>query len=130
MIKMRVIKFLWIDDMEGWASSAQKNLEIIASKYKIKLEILPATNGEDLDIIQKLLHYDFDAVIIDYHMDPFNGDKYIHDIRNEEHLEHIPILFYSQDNSTNLKETVTNLKNVNTIYRPNLQDKIQELFFK
>ena len=126
---MRVIKLLWIDDMENWANSAQKNLELISPKYDIQLKVICATNGEDLDIIQKIEHYDFDAIVMDYHMEPFNGDKYIREIRYEEHLEHVPILFYSQDNSTNLSEIVGDLKNIITVYRPNLEDKIKELFF-
>lgn len=123
----KVVKLFWIDDMESWASSAQNNLKIIGAKYGIELKVLSAKNGED--IIQQL-NIDFDAVVMDYHMEPFNGDKYIRDIRFEEHLEHIPILFYSQDNSTKLDELVSDLKGVITVYRPNLEDKIKELFFK
>lgn len=62
-------------------------------------------------------------------MKPSNGDKYIRDIRFEDHLEHIPILFYSQDNSTELATLIVGVKNVITIFRPNLEDKIKELFF-
>ena len=123
----KVVKLFWIDDMESWASSAQENLKIIGTKYEIELKVVPAKNGEN--IIQQL-NIDFDAVVMDYHMEPFNGDKYIRDIRFEEHLEHIPILFYSQDNSTKLDELVSDLKGVTTVYRPNLEDKIKELFFK
>lgn len=123
---MKIIKLLWIDDMENWANSAQTNLKLIAQKYKITLIIVPAKNGEE--ILQQL-NIDFTAVIMDYHMEPFNGDKYIKDIRFEEHLEHIPIIFYSQDNSTDLAKLVKDLKEVITVYRPNLEDKIKELFF-
>jgi len=123
----KVVKLFWIDDMESWASSAQDNLRIIGGKYGIELKVVSAKNGED--IIQQL-NIDFDAVVMDYHMEPFYGDKYIRDIRFEEHLEHIPILFYSQDNSTKLDELVSDLKSITTVYRPNLEDKIKELFFK
>lgn len=123
----KIIKLLWIDDMESWVTSAQDNLGIIANKYGYELKIIFAKNGEE--ILQQL-NIDFDAVIMDYHMEPFFGDKYIRDIRFEEHLEHIPILFYSQDNSTNLANLISDLKNVITVYRPNLEDKIKELFFK
>jgi len=123
----KIVKLFWIDDMESWASSAQENLKIVGAKYGIELKIVSAKNGED--IIQQL-NIDFDVVIMDYHMDPFNGDKYIRDIRFEEHLEHIPILFYSQDNSTSLDALVSDLKSVITVYRPNLEDKIKELFFE
>lgn len=126
---MKTVKLFWIDDMEIWAKSAQDNLQLIAGKYGVDLFIIPAKNGEDKDIIQKITFYDFDAIIMDYHMDPFNGDKYIHDIRFQDHLDHIPIIFYSQDNNTDLRSLVSNLGNVITVYRPNLEDKIKELFF-
>jgi len=126
---MKTLKILWIDDMENWARSAQSNLELIAPKNMIKLNIVSAANGEDFDILQKIEQYDFDVIVMDYHMEPFNGDKYIQEIRYVEHLEHIPILFYSQDNSTDLKALVSDLANVITVYRPNLEDKIKEIFF-
>lgn len=126
---MKNIKLFWIDDMENWAKTAQGNLQIVASKYDINLIIIPAQNGEDEDIIQKIMLYDFNAIIMDFHMDPFNGDKYIRDIRLEEHLDHIPIIFYSQDNNTNLADLVTGLKNITTVYRPYLEDKIKQMFF-
>ena len=126
---MKTVKLLWIDDMVEWAKSAQKNLEIIATKYNVDLHIILAVNGEDKDILQKIMSYDFDGIIMDYHMEPQNGDIYIRDIRYEEHLEHIPIIFYSQDNSTNLDKLVEGLTNIHTVYRPNLEDKIKEMFF-
>ena len=123
---MKIIKLFWIDDMESWAAAARTNLGIIAIKYKIDLHIIPAVNGEE--VVQQLRMFDFDAVIMDYQMEPFNGDKYIKDIRSEEHLEHIPILFYSQNNSVDLNALVLDIKNVTTIYRPNLEDLIREMF--
>lgn len=126
---MKNIKLFWIDDMETWAQTAQSNLILIANKYNIDLRVIPAQNGEDKDIIQKIMLYDFNAIIMDFHMEPFNGDKYIKDIRFEEHLDHIPIIFYSQDNSTDLANLVSGLKNIITVYRPNLEDKIKELLF-
>jgi len=124
---MKNIILFWIDDMEDWANSTQKNLKIISRKYNVNLSIVQAVNGEE--ILQQCMMYNFDAVIMDYHMEPFNGDKYIRDIRDEEHLDNIPIFFYSQDNSTDIGNLVNNLKNVTTIYRPNLEDKIKEFFF-
>lgn len=121
------VKLLWIDDMVEWATSAQGNLEIVANLKGIKLHTVTATNGEE--VVQQLMMFDFDCVIMDYNMEPFLGDKYISDIRNEEHLEDIPIIFYSQDNSTNLADLVKSFKNVEVVYRPNLEDKIKELFF-
>ncbi len=114
--------------MENWATSAQKNLSLISPKHGIDLHIISALNGED--VIKQLMMFDFDAVIMDFHMEPFNGDKYIRDIRSEEHLSTIPILFYSMDNSNNLEGLISDLRGVITIYRPNLEDKIKELFFK
>jgi CheY-like chemotaxis protein len=127
---MKTIKILWIDDMESWAQSAQSNLKLVGSLKGITLEVIPAINGENLDIEQKAAWFDFDCIIMDYHMDPQNGDAYIREIRQQEHLENIPILFYSQDNSTNLDELIRDVQGVTTIYRPNLEDKVKELFFK
>jgi len=126
---MALLKFLWIDDMEAWAKSAQKNLELIAPKYEVELRIVTAINGEDMDIEQKAMQFDFDCIFMDYHMEPKNGDKYIAEIRGHEHLEHIPIIFYSQDNSTDLDSIVEGISNITTVFRPNLEDKIKEMFF-
>lgn len=125
---MKNIILFWIDDMENWASSAQTNLELISLKNNIKINIIPARNGED--IVQVCMAHNFDAIIMDYNMEPFNGDKYIQDVRFEEHLEHIPIIFYSQDNSADLDNLVKGIPNVITVYRGNLEDKIKELFFE
>lgn len=124
---MKVIKLFWIDDSENWAKSAQDNLKLICNKYGVTLQIVAAVNGEE--ILNQCMMYDFDAIIMDYNMDPFFGDKYISDVRNEEHLESIPILFYSQDNSVDLSSLIGDAKNVECIFRPNLEDKIKELFF-
>ena len=124
---MRVIKLFWIDDMENWATSAQDNLKLISQKHGIDLHIIAAINGEM--VVQQLNLFDFDAVIMDYNMSPFNGDKYIRDIRDEEHLENIPIIFYSQDTSTDLASLVSGMKKIHIVYRPYLEDKIKELFF-
>jgi hypothetical protein len=125
---MKIVKFLWIDDMQNWAVSAQNNLKLIAQKYNIDLYIISAINGEE--IVQQCMMYDLDAVIMDYHIEPFNGDKYIADIRAEFHLDSIPIMFYSQDNSTNLGNLVKTFKNVDTYFRPNLEDEIISRFFR
>ncbi len=124
---MKVIKLFWVDDMENWAKSAQTNLQLICGKYEIDLKIVPAVNGED--IVQKLMQFDFDGIIMDYNMEPFNGDKYINDIRYEDHLDEIPILFYSQDNNIDLNKLVANQKNIVCVYRGNLEDKVKEIFF-
>ncbi|WP_353087747.1 hypothetical protein [Flavobacterium sp.] len=124
---MKQIILLWIDDMENWASSAQKNLELISAKHNIIINIIPALNGED--IVQQCMQYNFDGIIMDYNMEPSNGDKYIKDVRFEEHLEHIPIIFYSQDNNANLENLVKDIPNVICVFRGNLEDKIKEMFF-
>lgn len=124
---MKTVKLLWIDDMETWAQSARSNLAIIAKKYEIDLHVIPAINGEE--VVQQLMMFDFNGVIMDYQMVPYNGDKYIKDIRFEDHLENVPILFYSQNNSINLESLVSGIKGVITVYRPNLEDAIKEIFF-
>jgi|LakMenE18May11ns_1017448.scaffolds.fasta_scaffold9871254_2 PleD family two-component response regulator len=124
---MENIILLWIDDMENWAASAQSNLILIGTLNNITINIIPARNGED--ILQQCMMYNFDGIIMDYNMEPFNGDKYIKDIRFEEHLEHIPIIFYSQDNNVDLDKLVVGLQNIETVFRGNLEDKIKELFF-
>lgn len=126
---MKVVKLLWIDDNEPWAQSAHNNLAIVATKYKINFKVVPALNGEDMDISWKAENYDFDCIVMDYHMEPFFGDKYIKEFRKNDHLEHIPVIFYSQDNSTDLDSLIEGLPNIITVYRPNLEDKIKEMFF-
>ena len=125
---MRTIKILWIDDMVSWAKSAQDILKIIAEKREIKLIFFSAINGEDLDICQKIMQYDLDCIVMDYHMEPQNGDKYIKMIREESELDFVPIIFYSQDNSVELGSLINHLTNVLTVYRPNLVDMIKEKF--
>ncbi len=124
---MKVIKLFWIDNEEEWAKSARVNLELICHKYGVDLHIVFAANGEN--VVQQLMMYNFDGVIMDYHMEPFLGDKYIGDIRAEEHLEDVPIIFYSQDNSANISSLVSSYKNVTTVFRPSLEDHIKEKFF-
>ncbi|MDZ7767119.1 MAG: hypothetical protein U5K00_22355 [Melioribacteraceae bacterium] len=72
-----MLKFLWIDDMEAWAKSAQKNLELIAPKYEVEVRIVTAINGEDMDIEQKAMQFDFDCIFMDYHMEPKMGNRCI-----------------------------------------------------
>lgn len=124
---MKNIKLLWIDDMENWATSAQSNLILIGSLNEIKITVVPARNGED--IIQQCMMFNFDGIIMDYNMEPNNGDKYIAEVRFEQHLEQIPIIFYSQDNNVDLDKLVSGLANIVTVFRGNLEDKIKELFF-
>lgn len=125
---MRAVKILWIDDSENWTLSAQSNLEIISEKYGISFHFFNVPNGEG--IVQQCMQYDLDAIVMDYDMTPYSGDKYIQDVRQEEHLESIPILFYSQNNSINLSDLVEGLRNVECVFRVNLEDKIKEIFFK
>ena len=113
--------------MESWANSAQENLKIVAQKYGVDLKIVNCKNGDELTV---QLNYDFAGIIMDYHMQPYNGDKYIKEIRFEDHLDNIPILFYSQDNNTDLAKLVQGLENITTVYRPNLEDKITEMFIR
>jgi CheY-like chemotaxis protein len=124
---MKHFKILWIDDMTNWSQSAQLRLEKMIGNIKCELHIVHRANGEN--IVQELMQYDFDLILMDYHMDPFNGDKYIKDIRQEEHLEHIPIIFYTQDASVNLAELVSNLSNVRTVYRSEIFDYLQTHIF-
>ena len=112
--------------MENWSLSAQDNLKIIAQKRQVDLKVVNHKNGDELNV---KVHYDFAGIIMDYHMNPYNGDKYIKELRFEDHLDDIPILFYSQDNTTDLALLVQGVPNVITVYRPNLEDKIIELFF-
>lgn len=123
----RIVKILWIDDSREWTESVQSNLDIIAKKYNVEFKYVHELNGED--IVQKCRSIDFDLILMDYDMTPFCGDKYIKDVRDEEHLEFIKILFYSQNNSVNLEKLIENVKNVECYYRPLLEDRIKELFF-
>ena len=125
---MKNIKLLWIDDVGAWARSACDNLKIIAKKKGIELNVLFAENGEDIN--QKLMMHEFDGILMDYHMEPFLGTKYIADIREHEHNDGIRIIFYSQDNSTNIGSLVAQYKNIVSVYRPNLEDKIRDIYFE
>jgi Response regulator containing a CheY-like receiver domain and a GGDEF domain len=125
---MRIVKILWIDDAQAWTRSVQDNLDLISKKYNVKFKFINAENGDD--IIFQCNSYDLDIIVMDYDMEPFSGDKYINDVRSEEHLEQIPILFYSQNNSVNLKSLLKNPKHTECLHRPNLEDKIKEIFFK
>lgn len=130
---MKVVKVLWIDDMQDWVDTTRENLEIIATIKNIKLVVVQAENGEDISIKLKMRDIDFDCIVMDYRMDPFNGDKYIKMIRTEDDYEHlfsVPIIFYSQDTDTNLKDLIGGLTDIHTVYRRNLEEKIKELFFE
>lgn len=124
---MRIVKILWIDDSKTWTRSVQDNLDLISNKYNVEFKFINALNGGE--ILFQCASYDLDIIVMDYDMEPFTGDKYIDDVRDQEHLEHIPILFYSQNNSVDLATLLKNPKNTECLYRPHLEDKIKELFF-
>ena len=125
MAKQIVKKILWIDDMINWSSIMQENLQILAMKKNINLVLVHRSNGEDLKLIFQ--NIDFDLIVMDYLMEPFNGDSYVKEIREEEHLSGIPILFYSQDTEAKLDELVKDVANVKTLFRPHLEDEIRAL---
>jgi DNA-binding response OmpR family regulator len=118
---MKVFKILWIDDAEAWVNAIQDNLDIVANN-NFKFKFINQRNGEDIKNQCRI--YDFDMILMDYDMVPFTGDKYIKDVREESHLESIPIIFYSQNNSISLDSLVKELKNITTAYRPSLEDTI------
>ncbi len=130
---MTVLKFLWIDDMDKWVSSALSNLNIVANKYDFELMVIQANSHEEIETQLTMRNINFDCVFMDYKMEPFTGDIYIDKIRNEKDFEHlwtVPIIFYSQDTDTNLEELVKSYINVYTVFRGNLEDKIKEMFFE
>ena len=118
---------LWIDDMQNWSHIITSNLSILATDNNINLIVLPQLNGEDLE--QIFMMYPFDLIVMDYHMEPFNGDKYIELIRQEEHLDHIPILFYSQDQNVDLTSLIGNMRNLHITNRGSVEDRIKEFIF-
>jgi CheY-like chemotaxis protein len=118
---------LWIDDMQNWSHIIESNLKILASDNNINLLVLNRLNGEDLE--QVFMMHQFDLIVMDYHMEPFNGDKYISQIREEEHLDNIPILFYSQDQNIDLTTLIRNIKNVHVTDRASVEDSIKEFIF-
>ncbi|PRY89834.1 response regulator [Mongoliibacter ruber] len=124
---MRHKFILWIDDMQNWSHIVTSNLSILATKYDINLVVLPQLNGEDLE--QIFMMYPFDLIVMDYHMEPFNGDKYIAQIREEEHLDNIPILFYSQDQNVDLNNLIGSMRNVYVTNRASVEDRIKEFIF-
>ena len=119
-------KILWIDDMQDWANITQLNLQTIASDQNITLAIVSRPNGDDLDFLFE--NIDFDLIVMDYQMEPMNGDAYIRQIREKEHLTTIPIIFYSQRMDLNLEDLILGVSGVETVHRPNLEDKILDLF--
>ncbi len=54
----------------------------------------------------------------------------INQIRDEEHLDGIPIIFYSQDQNVDLAALVTNRKNVHVTNRTSVEDTIKSFIFK
>jgi CheY-like chemotaxis protein len=118
---------LWIDDMQNWSHIIESNLKILASDRDVNLLVLNRLNGEDLE--QVFMMHQFDLIVMDYHMEPFNGDKYISQIREEEHLDSIPILFYSQDQNVDLSALIGNIRNVHITNRASVEDRIKEFIF-
>ena len=118
---------LWIDDMQNWTDIVIDNLSILARDKNIKLFVKSELNGEDLR--QIFMMYPFDLVVMDFHMEPFNGDKYIKDIRDEEHLDLIPIIFYSQDPDVDLASLIQDSKNVYITSRESVEDLIKTFIF-
>jgi CheY-like chemotaxis protein len=119
---------LWIDDMQNWSGIVISNLSIVAEDKGVNLIVMPQLNGENLK--QIFMMYPFDLIVMDFHMEPFNGDKYINEIRDEEHLDGIPIIFYSQDQNVDLAALVTNRKNVHVTNRTSVEDTIKSFIFK
>lgn len=119
---------LWIDDMQNWSSVVTSNLSIIAGDHDINLIVLPQLNGENLQ--QIFMMHDFDLIVMDFHMEPFNGDKYIKEIREEQHLDQVPIIFYSQDQNVDLKSKISDNKNVHVTNRTSVEDTIKSFIFK
>lgn len=118
---------LWIDDMQNWSHIIESNLKILASDSDVNLLVLNRLNGEDLEHV--FMMHQFDLIVMDYHMEPFNGDKYISQIREEEHLDSIPILFYSQDQNVDLSALIGNIRNVHITNRASVEDRIKEFIF-
>lgn len=118
---------LWIDDMQNWSGIVISNLSIVAEDKGVNLIVMPQLNGENLK--QIFMMYPFDLIVMDFHMEPFNGDKYINEIRDEEHLDDIPIIFYSQDQNVDLAALVTNRKNVHVTNRTSVEDTIKSFIF-
>jgi CheY-like chemotaxis protein len=119
---------LWIDDMQNWSGIVISNLSIVAEDKGVNLIVMPQLNGENLK--QIFMMYPFDLIVMDFHMAPFNGDKYINEIRDEQHLDGIPIIFYSQDQNVDLAALVTNRRNVHVTNRTSVEDTIKSFIFK
>lgn len=113
--------------MQNWSHIITSNLSILATDRNINLVVLPQLNGEDLE--QIFMMHQFDLIVMDYHMEPFNGDQYIEQIRKEEHLDQIPILFYSQDQNVDLSTLIGNTHNVHITNRATVEDRIKDFIF-
>lgn len=124
-IKSIIKKVLWIDDSQNWASITQENIKIVCAQNEVDLLIVSRVNGENLDTV--FMSIDFDAIVMDFHMEPFTGDEYIRQIREQEHLDGIPIIFYSQDPDAKLEDKISDFKNVITSHRSNLEETLKNL---
>jgi len=124
---MRNKFILWVDDMQNWSQIIENNLKILAEDHNINLCFVSRLNGEELE--QVFMMHPFDLIVMDYHMEPFNGDIYIQQIRHEEHLDNIPILFYSQDPNIDLNNLVANVRNVFITNRVSVEDRIKDFLF-
>jgi CheY-like chemotaxis protein len=114
--------------MQNWSGIVISNLSIIAEDRGVNLIVMPQINGENLK--QIFMMYPFDLIVMDFHMEPFNGDKYINEIRDEEHLNGIPIIFYSQDQNVDLATLVSDRANVHVTNRTSVEDTIIKFIFK
>jgi len=124
---MRNKFILWVDDMQNWSQIIENNLKILSEDHNIYLCFVSRLNGEELE--QVFMMHPFDLIVMDYHMEPFNGDIYIQQIRHEEHLDNIPILFYSQDPNIDLNNLVANVRNVFITNRVSVEDRIKDFLF-
>lgn len=118
---------LLIDDMDEWSSSATYLLNSRIDNTKYKINIVHRENGES--ILQDLMLFPFDVVLMDYHMNPFNGNKYIDDIHYDVTFAYVPIIFYSQDPNVDLAALIGNMDNVSVCHRTELVDMIIQRFF-
>lgn len=124
---MRRKFILWVDDIQNWVEILSANLHLVADEKEIDLIVFPQLNGDNIKQIAMM--HQFDLILMDYQMKPYNGDKYINDIRGWDDFDNVPIIFYSANPDLDLDSMVANYKNVHSANRKNVEDLIKKFLF-
>ena len=79
-------KILIIDDEKGFTSMLQLNLESMG-EYEVRVE-----NSSER-VVQVAIQFQPDIILLDVIMPKFEGPDVVHEIRSNEILKNIPVIF-------------------------------------